>query len=75
MRAIAIAYKSRLESTHTSTIRILARRNFISRLHQFLNHTFHSDGFHQEGKNRMTKLCRFLIGFAAMYFMSSLFLR
>ena len=75
MRAIAIAYKSRLESTHISTIRILARRNCISRLHRFLNHTLHGDGVHQDSENRMTGLCRMLIGFAAIYFISSLLLR
>ncbi len=75
MRAIAVPYKSRLELTHMSTIRILAQRNFISRLHRFLNHTLHRDGLHQDSGSRMTRLCRILLGFAVIYFTSSLFLR
>jgi len=74
MRAIATTYKNNPELTRVTTIKIMARRNAMTRL-KYLVQSSDWDEKILACEKWLNKICLAFIGFSAVYFISGLILR
>lgn len=74
MDAMETTYKSNTELAGDTTIKIMERRNLMTRL----NSHFESDDWEEKMttyEKWLTRICLAFIGFSAIYFISALILR